>query len=511
MKKYLIILFLIIWVLFETQIFSYNNEIIWDIKCSEINNINRYKNLSWNIIDKINLIWDKLDNKYKYKNKIIKIKIYDLYVEILNKHLKKSNYSNIQKEVLLRIWDYFACKRENVYSYKNKDILNNAVSVKKYGAKWDGVTDDTFAIQNAINSELKLYFPAGKYMISNSIYIRSNTTLISENAIIYVTQEYPVYGPLRPGFFFKDSVKNVDMLGNWIFEWNSYKSAFKKDTSHPDDTYAQWILIKTNCSDIYIESLEWYNFTAWVIEIWTYNWALPSHDIVIDRIKAYNCWNANIAITMWTNIHFKDVETYWCLSNPNYAQIWLDIEPDDKKILKNIQIDNLVTYKNEIWFQILNDNKNQTWITVNKIHSYENIDNWMNLINTFDFIWNNIDIHDNYWAGLFIEWTFKNISINSGKLYNNKNHGILAEMDSYLIKSSSENLNLWIDIYNNHGYGILLTWSDKYPVKNFNFNGKIYDDQENKTQLTGIDIKTNVLNFNINGEITNNKNSQIIK
>jgi hypothetical protein len=49
-----------------------------------------------------------------------------------------------------------------------------------YCAMGDGITDDTAAIQNAVNSGESLYFPPGKYMISNTI------TLPNMGDIIYV-------------------------------------------------------------------------------------------------------------------------------------------------------------------------------------------------------------------------------------------------------------------------------------------------------------------------------------
>jgi hypothetical protein len=55
-------------------------------------------------------------------------------------------------------------------------------SVKTYGAVGDGITDDTTAIQNAVNSENIVFFPAGTYLVSNPISIPSNRTLFGEGA-----------------------------------------------------------------------------------------------------------------------------------------------------------------------------------------------------------------------------------------------------------------------------------------------------------------------------------------
>jgi len=388
----------------------------------------------------------------------------------------------------------------------------NAVSVKIFGATGDGITDDTLAIQNAINSESKLYFPEGRYKVSNSIYPRSNTVLISDNATIYYTKEHGV-NVLYPALYFKNNIHNVNLLGHWIFEGNTPNSAFNKTTATPDDTYVQGIKIKESCSNIYIESLEGFNFSGGALEIGTDDPnTIPPNHITIDKMKVYNCWNVNMSITSGTDIHIKNIETYGALSNPSFAQVGVDIEvntPND--VLENIQIDKIITHNNEIGFQILTMTQAQKGITINEIDSFENSDNGISLFNVTDCNIVQLNIHDNKGAGVYLDGTFKNVSLSSGSIHNNQNHGILAQMNASDIPVSSENLNIGLDIYNNHGYGILLSGTEKYPVNKFTCSGKIYDNQNIKTQEIGIDVQKNVLNINITAEVYGNKYFQILK
>lgn len=54
-------------------------------------------------------------------------------------------------------------------NYSVQDRLNQFISVKDFGATGDGVTDDTTAIQAAINSGRSLLFPTGNYRANNLV------------------------------------------------------------------------------------------------------------------------------------------------------------------------------------------------------------------------------------------------------------------------------------------------------------------------------------------------------
>jgi Pectate lyase superfamily protein/SMP-30/Gluconolactonase/LRE-like region len=52
------------------------------------------------------------------------------------------------------------------------------VNIHTLGVKGDGVTDDTVALQNAINQHPVLYLPSGRYLLHNTLTLRPDTVLI---------------------------------------------------------------------------------------------------------------------------------------------------------------------------------------------------------------------------------------------------------------------------------------------------------------------------------------------
>lgn len=60
--------------------------------------------------------------------------------------------------------------------------LRQTLSVKDFGAAGDGTTDDTTAIQNALNEGTgrSVYFPAGTYRISTTLVVKTSTTLVGD-------------------------------------------------------------------------------------------------------------------------------------------------------------------------------------------------------------------------------------------------------------------------------------------------------------------------------------------
>src|ERR1700722_13023525 len=78
-------------------------------------------------------------------------------------------------------------------------------NVMGFGAKGNGIADDTPAIQNAINAGGTVYFPSGTYIVSAILNVPSNVKLLGDsNTIIQVAASSTI-----PYVLYLDSVSNV--------------------------------------------------------------------------------------------------------------------------------------------------------------------------------------------------------------------------------------------------------------------------------------------------------------
>ena len=82
-----------------------------------------------------------------------------------------------------------------------EDVLGSVAIPQQYGAMGDGVTDDTAAIQAAIDDNDLIYFPQGTYIIDTSshragtygLVIPSNKTLIFDDNAVLKQKELPLF------------------------------------------------------------------------------------------------------------------------------------------------------------------------------------------------------------------------------------------------------------------------------------------------------------------------------
>ena len=69
-------------------------------------------------------------------------------------------------------------------------VIEDSVSVKQFGAKGDGTTDDTDSIQLALNACKKVTFTGDNYFITSSLTLQSDSVITGDNTKLFSTNDY---------------------------------------------------------------------------------------------------------------------------------------------------------------------------------------------------------------------------------------------------------------------------------------------------------------------------------
>ena len=116
--------------------------------------------------------------------------------------------------------------------------LQESVSVKDFGAVGNGTTDDTTAIQNAVNATPyggTLYFPAGQYKLTNEIRLPQPITILGAG------EGQPFNG-----------IANTATTGCYVYQSNTAKNAFTLVAGLNNYTFAQYGICGINFQNIQI-------------------------------------------------------------------------------------------------------------------------------------------------------------------------------------------------------------------------------------------------------------------
>lgn len=219
--------------------------------------------------------------------------------------------------------------------------LKDQVNVRNYGAKGDGITDDTTAIQNAINyANVKgieiVFIPDGIYQINPDISIRlkSNISLIlSAKATLRSNSSSKAsYRIINIA-----NVANVAVRGGCIVGERTIHNGSAGTWGHGigiegSNNVTISDIAVSNCwgDGIYVGSSTLQNF---------------SDNVSILRVALYNNRRQGISIISAKNLLLKDSKASNC--NGTDPQSGLDLEPDySTQFLQNIVIDNFQTANN---------------------------------------------------------------------------------------------------------------------------------------------------------------------
>jgi len=223
----------------------------------------------------------------------------------------------------------------------------DAINVKtQYGAKGDGITNDTAAINNAISYAYSkgggtVYIPDGTYMINplTKINMKSNVNLtLANNAILKsVSTSSSSYNIIQLW-----QVSNVSITGGKIIG----------DRAIHNGTTGEWGfgISMFGCKDVQISDISISDCWGDGIYIGSaVNSNVPSvmfcENVLIERVKIDNSRRDNISVISVKNLTIKD-----CVlsgANGNIPEAGLNFEPNyTYEFMQNVVIDNLQTEYN---------------------------------------------------------------------------------------------------------------------------------------------------------------------
>lgn len=175
-----------------------------------------------------------------------------------------------------------------------------AANVVDFGAKGDGVSDDTKAVQEAVDASAangeKLVFPAGTF-VTGTIVLRSNTAIeLTSKAVwkgIGRLEAYPMQHP--SGFekgthaawramIYAEEAENISISGTGTLDCNGSNPAFVKTAENPDRPFGMWIV---RCRNIRLDGIRMRNSGHWMQHY------MECDDVRITGINVFNHANLN--------------------------------------------------------------------------------------------------------------------------------------------------------------------------------------------------------------------------
>ena len=145
----------------------------------------------------------------------------------------------------------------------NYRMIDGAVSnVLDYGAVGDGTTDDTTAVQAAVNSGANsVFFPDGTYLI-NAVALPSNIRLFGDSTI-----KAKLGTSVPGGDLFSKKLFTASSKSNLIFDGLNFDGGIVGDIASTEYTATdpdslESLLELTNCTDIIIKGCDFNNFCS---------------------------------------------------------------------------------------------------------------------------------------------------------------------------------------------------------------------------------------------------------
>jgi polygalacturonase len=218
------------------------------------------------------------------------------------------------------------------------------LNIRDFGAKGDGITYDTEAIQKAIDLGAKtrqiIFFPRGEYYIG-PIYLQSNTIIeLSDFAIIKGSMDTIDYrrneSGKKPALINAEKARNIRICGHGIVDGNGGAPQFRTFNGDKRDHRPKLILF-SECEEVVIEEISLRNSGSWMQH---YYWC---KNLRLANMNIYNHVNMNNDGMDIDNC--TDVIVSGCMIDSDDDALCLK-STDNKGICQNINVTNCILASN---------------------------------------------------------------------------------------------------------------------------------------------------------------------
>lgn len=194
-----------------------------------------------------------------------------------------------------------------------KLIIQDYVNIKQCGAKGDGVTDDTEALQKAINISSKVVIPKGVFIVSKSLTLKDSIIIqgVGESSIIKKGGDENVYFNLFTGMQitkeyifsnlkFDGNCNNLKHMYSYTSDFGSYKQL---------ETSNEWNLFTSSADVLVIENCKFNNIHGNVISNASNNVIVNNCDFnTIEGASAVRLWGGQ---NLWViNSRFNNINVF---------------------------------------------------------------------------------------------------------------------------------------------------------------------------------------------------------
>jgi len=374
------------------------------------------------------------------------------------------------------------------------DLLKRLFATPEdFGAKGDGITDDTLAIQNAINSANNVYFHPGTYKVSSEIKLKSNLIIMGQNA--------KIISPL-PKIFVGDGIENVIIsninLESTVDTSNTYNMS-ESEIDFRGYTLLNAIINITNSNNIKVKECNVKgSFTG--INIGTSKNVLVENNDVSQASHICVCLSKSEFVCKENYVH--DVKTFD--NGKSYPTYLIQATDDEETAHQEYSIiDNNKLVNNPMWDAIMSHRFTKLKITNNTI---KNVRNGIDLTSVkSEYEYSELIISDNIIVGTSTnKWNTD--ALNQGI--------ILLSTDETLIKR----VNIINNVIKNFGIfpspsGASLIHIQNVDSINISANSLYFEGANNgdyqgcimiKGNVDNVVIDSNIIKSNIFGILLNN-------